>query len=51
VVVPAEGLGPHLFRPGAGGDASGAPLPFVAVPQPMVKDFIPELGNLLGDKR
>ena len=27
------------------------PLPFVAVKQPMVKDFIPELANVLGDKR
>ena len=27
------------------------PLPFVAVKQPMVKDFIAELGNVLGEKR
>ena len=26
------------------------PLPFVAVKQPMVKDFIPELANVLGEK-
>ena len=27
------------------------PLPFVAIKQPMVKDFIAELGNVLGEKR
>jgi len=27
------------------------PLPFVAISQPMVKDFIPELGNVLGERR